>query len=55
MKDAWRLTRPAQWSILTFQFMVPVMLTLWMAPARSAEKVTSGRERFILLVLLTPA
>ncbi len=30
IRSAWRLTRPDQWTILTFQFLVPVML---LAPA----------------------
>ena len=49
IKDAWRLTRPDQWSILTFQFMVPVMLTApaargggcWFNPASAALLATA--------------
>ena len=57
IKDAWRLTRPDQWTILTFQFMVPVMLTApaargggcWFNPASGAVLATAWLVWVVLL------
>ncbi len=57
MKDAWRLTRPDQWTIITFQFMVPVMLVApaareggcWFNPASGAVLATAWLVWVVLL------
>ncbi len=57
IKDAWRLMRPDQWSILTIQFLVPVMLTApaargggcWFNPASAT---VLGVSWFVWVVLL---